>query len=198
MAGSSGNPDTRASAPPWRRSTRRHRLFGVGRDGIGRLGRHHVPRTLVDLRLELTRVPARVAREQPGPDEGRGHRGRVLGQVHRSHRPVPVHQQPPPGRTQVRPVAGRVPRAQTDQPDEGVAGHRSPGEELGRGGGPLLPLRHQLAHRDPSRPVEDHPQGPGLAVVEHQHHPPREVGVGQAGAATSRYPARRSGGAAPP
>ena len=43
--------------------------FGIGRDRVPGLGRHHVPRPLVDLVLQLARLPSGVAPEQPGADQ---------------------------------------------------------------------------------------------------------------------------------
>ena len=85
-----------------------------------------------------------------------------------------------------------------DQADQGVAGHRPTGEQLGGSGGPRLPLRHQLAHRHAAGSVEDHPQGAVVAVVEDQHHPSGEVGVGQAGGGHQQVAGQtlRRGGAA--
>ena len=55
--------------------------LGVGRDGITGLRRHHVPRSLLDLVLELPRLPAGVAGEQARPDDRIGHRRRVAAEV---------------------------------------------------------------------------------------------------------------------
>ena len=79
-------------------------------------------------------------------------------------------------------VGGGRPGLQPDQADEGVAGHRPPGEELGGGRGQGVPLREQLPHRHAPGAVDHNPQGPVGAVVEDQEHPSGEVGVGQAGA----------------
>ena len=162
-----------------------------------RPGRDHVPRALLDLRLELTRVPAGVAGEQAGPDDRPGQRGRVRRPGPPS---PPVVRRRPAGATRSgvrRSLVGRAAGGQPDQPDQCVAGHRAPGEQLGRRRWPTAcHCGQQLPDRHPARSVEDHPERAVIAVVEDQHHPAGEVGVGQAGCGHQQMAGQPLGGPA--
>ena len=170
----------RRAHPPWRRRTRRHRPSGSAEIGSGASAgtTYHDPSSISA--SSCIRVPTGVAGEQARPDDQPvSESAGSDGQVHRPDRSVGIDQQPPPGR--LADVDRRVRRSGGPGRSvrSGPPGRRRTARPAGWPRRATAGGARSTGH--PARAVDDHAQCAVVTVVEDQHHPAGEVGVGQAG-----------------
>jgi len=146
----------------------------VGAERVGRLGGHHVPGAVGDLRLELPGAPAGVARVDPQRHDRRGEQAGRRVQVDQAE---PGHG----GRAVQRMPAHRLVGARhVGEGERAVRRDRAAGEHHGRVGGQLGPRLEHLADRDLGRPVQHHAEGALLGLVlDDQDDGAAEVGIAE-------------------
>ena len=184
FVGSAGKPDTRASAPPWRRSTRRHSPSGSAEMGSRASAgtTYHEPSAISSSSWP---VPSRRSPRTAGHPRATRRRGRGR----RRGRPFPPGgRRRPAGASPAgapAPLRRRVARRQPDQADQRVPGHRSPGEQLG-GGVASRATGQQLVDVDPAGSVDHHAQGAVRPWSSTRMTRRAKFGSSTAGVATSR------------